>query len=79
MEKNSACEVWKVEEQKIMIKHNFSNSGAIILENVHNLNPTCKTLTNYLNLKIKHTMLLQLGVSQFSLNIGYIPFIYFGL
>ncbi len=62
-----------------MIKDNFSNSGAIMLEILHNLNFTCKTFTNYLNLKIKHTLLLQLGLSQFSLNIGYIPFIYFGL
>jgi len=36
-----------------------------------------KTITSYSNLKIKHTLLLQLGASQFSLDIGYILFTYF--
>jgi hypothetical protein len=51
MKRNGACEVWKVEEQKIMIKHNFSNSGAIMLEKLHNLNSTCKILTDLLPLQ----------------------------
>ncbi len=42
-----------------------------------NLVIVSKTITSYSNLKIKHTLLLQLGASQFSLAIGYIPLTYF--
>jgi len=27
------------EKKEIVIKHNFNNSGEIVLENLHNLNP----------------------------------------
>jgi hypothetical protein len=41
------------EEQEIVIKHNFSTIGAIVLGKLHdNLNSICKTLINYSNLKI---------------------------
>jgi hypothetical protein len=45
------------EKKEIVVKHNFNNSGAIVL-------------------KIKHTLLLQIGTSQIFLNICYISFIY---
>ncbi len=41
------------EEQEIVIKHNFNTNDAKVLAKLHdNLNSTCKTLTNYSNLKI---------------------------
>jgi len=38
-----------------------------------------KTITSYSNLKIKHTLLLQLGALQSFIDIGYIYFTFFGL
>jgi hypothetical protein len=55
-------------EQEIVGKHNFNNNDVILLKSLHdNLNSIYNTFTNYSNLNIKHTLLLQLGVSQFFL------------
>jgi hypothetical protein len=52
-------------EQEIVIKHNFNNHGIILLKSLHdNSNSIYNTFTNYSNLNIKHTLLLQQGVSQ---------------
>jgi hypothetical protein len=50
-------------EQEIVIKHKFNNNGVILLKSLHdNLNSIYNTFTNYSNLNIKHTLLLQLCV-----------------